>query len=151
MIVIKVILLRHQFPEGSHEIASICAYQYFCMRYQNTYWDIILFTLRANSRKMDENMEIRSQLIADSEIQRIGEAGIAAIIQRLQNSLERFSGNSETQSSILQNIQDDLLLHFDDNSSHDNAGIAGSSDENGLNVEATLDCALAQGAHSGDE
>jgi hypothetical protein len=73
--------------------------------------------------------------------------------------VSRFSGlwgwnvwanNSETQTSTLQNIQDDLLLRFDDNGSDANAEITESSDGNMLDVESTLDRALAQRAESGD-
>ena len=56
----------------------------------------------------------------------------------------------ETQTSTLQNIQDDLLLRFDDNGSDANAEITESFDGNMLDVESTLDRALAQRAESGD-
>lgn len=86
-------------------------------------------------------MEIRPQLIVGnenlSETRKIDDAEMAGI--------------SETQTSTLQNIQDDLLLRFDDNGSSDaNAEITESSDGNMLDVESTLDSALAQRAESGD-
>ena len=42
------------------------------------------------------------------------------------------------------------MIFFDDNGSDANAEITGSSDGNMLDVEATLDRALAPGAESGD-
>jgi hypothetical protein len=103
---------------------------------------------------MDENVEIRPQLIVgnenQSETRKIDEAEMAGILQRLGNSLEKLANNSETQTSTLQNIQDDLLLRFDDNGSDANAVITESSDGNMLDVESTLDRALAQRAESGD-
>ncbi len=100
---------------------------------------------------MDEDIEIRSQLLADKEETcKIDQAEMAGILQRLGNSLEKLANNSEIQTSTLQNIQDDLLLHFNDNGSDAIAEITGSSDGNMLDVEATLDRALAPGAESGD-
>ncbi len=100
---------------------------------------------------MDEDVEIRSQLLADKEDTcKIDQADMAGILQCLGNSLEKVANNSEIQTSTLQNIQDDLLLRFDNNGSDANAEITGSSDGNMLDVEATLDCALAQGVESGD-
>ncbi|CAB3995274.1 Hypothetical predicted protein [Paramuricea clavata] len=55
-----------------------------------------------------------------------------------------------TQTSTFQNIQDDLLLRFDDNGSDGNAEITESRDGNMLDVESTLDRALAQRAELGD-
>ena len=100
-------------------------------------------------------MEIRPQLIVgnenQSETRKIDDAEMAGILQRLGNSLEKLANNSETQTSTLQNIQDDLLLRFDDNGSSDaNAEITESSDGNMLDVESTLDSALARRAESGD-
>ena len=65
---------------------------------------------------MNENMEIRSQLNADSEMRTetrtISAAEMAGILQRFENSLEKLASNLETQSSTLQIVQDDLLLRF---------------------------------------
>ena len=59
---------------------------------------------------MDEDVEIRSQLLADKEeTRKIDQAEMAGILQCLGNSLEKLANNSEIQTSTLQNIQDDLL------------------------------------------
>jgi hypothetical protein len=104
---------------------------------------------------MDDNVEIRPQLIVGnenhSETRKIDEAKMAGILQRLGKSLEKLANNSETKTSTLQNIQNDLLLRFNHNGSDANAEITESSDGNMLDVESTLDRALAQRAESGDK
>ena len=102
-----------------------------------------------NIQQMDADGEIRSLPIADNESssqpRKIDQAEMAGILQRLGNSLEKLANNSELQTSTLQNIQDDLLLRFDDNDSEANAEITESSEDNTLDVAR----AIAPGAVSG--